>query len=169
MIEMDHLSIRDEIEELLKSPKLNSSESLNEVNKNLWKPVISQIEERFIQKKHYNNSMHWGWQRLKEPLYVLRLVDASFRYMKYFVKDDLVWFIVEDYQDKMWLYEGNINFITKSIIPELKHLREYYLVSKKFEWLLCNNHHDIVFGSGSAVVNEMKKFEQFNSEEIIRN
>ncbi|MFC3845081.1 DUF6756 family protein [Paenibacillus sp. MAH-36] len=48
------------------------------------------------------------------------------------------------------------------------HLRDHYLVSKKYDWLLCVNHHDIVFGSGLEVVNNMKKFEQKNSEEIIR-
>jgi hypothetical protein len=112
--------------------------------------------------------MHWGWQRLKEPLYLLRLVDAPNRYLKFFVNDEVVWFIVEDYKDKMWLYEGNINFSTKFVIPELRHLREYYLVSKKYEWLLCVDHHDLVHGSGTNVVNNMKNFEQLNPEEIFR-
>ncbi|WP_171687640.1 DUF6756 family protein [Paenibacillus planticolens] len=163
---MDHLSIRDEIEELIKSKK--SHEFFTEVDKNLWKPVVQKIEESFIQKQHYTNSLHWGWQRLKDPQYVLRMVDTSNRYLKYFVNDDRVWFIVEDYKDKMWLYEGDTNFIIKNVIPELMHLREYYLISKKYEWLLCINHDDIVFGSGLEVVNKMKKFEQMNSEEIIR-
>ncbi|WP_418936956.1 DUF6756 family protein [Paenibacillus anseongense] len=55
---MDHLSIRDEIGELIKS--LKSHEHFIEVNKNLWKPVIQKIEEKFIQKQHYKNSLHWG-------------------------------------------------------------------------------------------------------------
>ncbi|WP_336770840.1 DUF6756 family protein [Paenibacillus sp. MMO-58] len=162
---MDNLSIRDEIEELLKS--LKSHEHLVERNKNVWRPVIKNIEEKFIQKQHYTNSLHWGWQRLRDPQYLFRLVDVPNNYIKYFVTDDRVWFIVEDYRDKMWLYEGDPNFISKNVIPELMHLREYYLVSKKYEWLLCVNHHNIVFGSGQVIVNKMKTFEGQNSEEII--
>ncbi|MCM3629806.1 hypothetical protein M3194_20950 [Paenibacillus glycanilyticus] len=163
---MDHLSIRDEIGALIKSQK--NHEYFTEVNKNWWKPVIQKIEERFIKKQCHTNSLHWGWLRLKEPQHLLRLVDPSEKYIEYFVGDDRLWFIVEDYKDKMWLYEGDTNFIIKKVIPQLMHLREYYLVSKKYEWLLCVSHHDIVYGTGFEVVNKMKQFEQENSEEIIR-
>lgn len=163
---MDHLSVRDEIGELIKSQK--SHEYFTEVNKNDWELVIRKIEKRFIKKEYYTDNLHWGWMRLKEPQYVLRLVDPSDRYLKHFVDDDRVWFIVEDYKGKMWLYEGDENFIIKNVIPELIHLREYFLVSKKYKWLIFINHHDIVFGSGLEVVNKMKQFEQQNSEEIIR-
>jgi len=163
---LDGLSIRAEIDELLKS--LKGHDKLSEVNKKLWEPIIKTIEERFIQKQHYTNSMHWGWLRIKEPLHVLRLVSSPERYIKHFVSDEVVWFVVEDYKDKMWLYEGNTSFITKHVIPELKHLREYFLVSKKYEWLLCIDHHDLVHGSGTGIVNNMKKFEQLNPQEISR-
>lgn len=106
---MDHFAIRDEIGELINS--LKSQEHFSEVDKNLWKPVLNKIEERFIQKPHYTNSLHWGWQRLKDPQYMIRLVDASERYLNYFINDEKVWFIVEDYKDKMWLYEGEIQIL----------------------------------------------------------
>ncbi|WP_411268085.1 DUF6756 family protein [Paenibacillus sp. PL91] len=56
----------------------------------------------------------------------------------------------------------------KNVIPELMHLREHYVVSKKYEWLLCVNHYDIVFGSGLEIIDKMKKFEQKNSGKFIR-
>jgi len=162
---MDQLSIRDEIEELNKECK--GHEKLSEVNKYVWKTIIGKIEDKFIHKQHYSEGMHWGWQRLKEPQYVLSLVVAPERYLQFFVNDELIWFIVEDYQNKMWLYEGYTSFIRK-VIPELVHLREYYIISKKYEWLLCVNHHGIVFGSGAELVAKMKKFEQINPEEVIK-
>ncbi|WP_425556402.1 DUF6756 family protein [Hymenobacter saemangeumensis] len=37
---------------------------------------------------------------------------------------------------------------------------EYYLVSKKYEWLLGVNHHDVLFGVGELMVQRIKVLEQ---------
>jgi hypothetical protein len=34
---------------------------------------------------------------------------------------------------------------------------EYYIVSKKFEWLLCENHHDILIAVGQPMVEKMER------------
>ncbi|WP_205301049.1 DUF6756 family protein [Paenibacillus aceris] len=52
--------------------------------------------------------------------------------------------------------------MTTKVIPELVHLREYYIISKKYEWLLCVNHHDIVFGSGAELVDIMEKIRWYS-------
>lgn len=52
-----------------------------------------------------------------------------------------VWFFVkETRQDpKFWIYEGTIKAIQKVIEETVAF--EYYIASKKFRWVLCENHH----------------------------
>jgi len=154
------------MEELLQS--LNSYDQLSEVGKNAWRPIIQKIEDTFIEKKHYKDNLHWGWLRLKEPVHVLSLVKHSESYLMHLVKDERVWFITEDYKDKLWLYEGKPEFIIKNIIPELMQLKEYYIVSKKYEWMICVNHHDTVYGTGEAALTNMDKFEKKFPEAVTK-
>ncbi|WP_409340264.1 DUF6756 family protein [Paenibacillus sp. MBLB4367] len=34
---------------------------------------------------------------------------------------------------------------------------EYYIVSKKYSWMLCENHHGCLFGTGDVIVSKMKR------------
>lgn len=56
--------------------------------------------------------------------------------------------MVEDHAEKMWLYEGETVFILNELIPNLSRLGEYYLISKRWDWILCENHHETICGSG---------------------
>lgn len=56
--------------------------------------------------------------------------------------------MVEDHAEKMWLYEGETAFILNELISNLSRLGEYYLISKKWDWILCENHHETICGSG---------------------
>ena len=64
-------------------------------------------------------------------------------------QNDELWFFIEDtlnYETKYWGYEGKINDIIK-LFGEI-YLGDFYIVSKKLEWLMGQNHHDILFGFG---------------------
>ena len=41
-----------------------------------------------------------------------------------------------------------------AILDEL-HFVEFYLVERKFKWLLGENHHNVVFASGEHAVNAL--------------
>ncbi len=62
--------------------------------------------------------------------------------------------IPEDFNDKMWVYEGES--------------KEYYLVSKKYKWLYCENQHGIACLSGKEIIDKMKLFVDENIEMIFR-
>ena len=49
------------------------------------------------------------------------------------------------------LYEGETTTILQ-VIPEFCHLIEYYLISKKLQWLLCEDHHDMLHLSGQPII-----------------
>ena len=50
-------------------------------------------------------------------------------------------------EDKFWFYQGRPRAINR-VLAECYHLDEIYLVSKKYAWLLCLNHHDVLYGIG---------------------
>jgi hypothetical protein len=63
--------------------------------------------------------------------------------------DDALWLFLEDTlsnQTKFWGYSGKIKPIL-TLLGELP-LLDFFIVSKKLEWLVGQNHHDVLFGFG---------------------
>jgi len=59
---------------------------------------------------------------------------------------------------KFWLFEGKVGSIY-NIIEELG-LYEYYLVSKQYKWLLCENHHEVLYAVGEKMPEKLNKIKQ---------
>jgi len=163
---MRSLSIRQEIEELIKKLQINR-EKFFEVRKDQWKEIIDNIENYFLVKTHYSHGLHWGWNKLKEPKLSMRFVNQPFQHIREIIKDESFWFLVEDLYDKMWVYEGEKDVILQ-LIPELCHLNEYYLVSKKYQWLICEDHHEIVHLYGPQEIERMNIYAQNNFNKIFK-
>ncbi|WP_394358360.1 DUF6756 family protein [Paenibacillus suaedae] len=72
--------------------------------------MLDNIEDHFLTKTHYSQGLHWGWNRLKETNYSVGFVGSTYKYFEYFNQDEFIWFIAEDYDDKMWIYEGESKF-----------------------------------------------------------
>ena len=59
------------------------------------------------------------------------------------VKDEKVYLLLEDDRQKYWIAECNPAAV-HLIINESIYLEDYYITNKKFNWLITENHHDIV-------------------------
>lgn len=162
---MDIVSVRDDIERVIKENIINR-DLFFEVPKTKWENILDTVEEKFLDKKHYKQSLNWGWELLfKEPVFTLRFLnDDGYKYLRDIIQEDRVWFIAEDHNGKMWIYDGRVDIIA-TLIGECYELDEYYIVSKKYEWILCENHHRILIGSGSISKN-MKAFLGKNLEKL---
>ncbi|NUU78803.1 DUF6756 family protein [Paenibacillus xylanilyticus] len=154
---LNQISVRYEIDELCKRNNI-TKEFLSEVNKYQWESILYNIEERFLTKAHYSHNLHWGWNRFREPNYASAL--KPYKCFTEIIEDEYIWFLAEDVYDKIWIYEGNSKFIFEQVIPELCQLREYYLVSKKYHWIVCEDHHRILHFQGNDVVERMIRFEK---------
>jgi len=66
-----------------------------------------------------------------------------------------IWFFVNGDRDKFWFYQGKITAIRKVII-ESSYIDELYLASKKYDWLICINHHDILIATGKNMAERLK-------------
>ncbi|MFC7680785.1 DUF6756 family protein [Paenibacillus sp. GCM10028914] len=162
---MNNLSVRFEIEEVCKKHNIPKYRFC-EVSKNQWRSILNNIEDAFLIKTHYTQGLHLGFNRLKEPNFSFGLVNATYKFFEYFDQDETIWFIAEDLHDKMWIYEGESSVIFNQVIPELYHLRDYYLVSKKYKWLFNENHNGICV-SGELIIDRMKAFVEDHSQMIV--
>ena len=100
----------------------------------------------------------WWWESFKNKTKSLVFNDnKGFERLLSFIPNnkEKVWFIAEEDQMEFYpIYEGTPEAIVK-IIGEC-YAFEYYIIPKSKEWLLCENHHNTVIGSGEAVVNQME-------------
>ena len=123
-----------------------------------WEPVMKKIEEKFL-KDQYNKWVWWWDGHFKGPVYASGLFSVPFVILdKLIPLQESVWFIAEGRKNKLWLFEGNIKSI-QLVLAEI-YAFEYYIVSKKYEWLLCENHHDVLFGVGEKIIEKVKQVEE---------
>lgn len=149
--------LRSKIQETIKSLSMSESQ-LKEVSKQHWQQIIDKIEKTFISKEKYNSNTYPYWEKLKGNCFSIFFEedDASTALDMLVNRDEKIWLLVQG-DRKIWLYEGDIESI-KKLIGEC-YAFEYYLVSKKFSWLLCENHHGCLIGVGNPIVDRLKSLQ----------
>ena len=96
----------------------------------------------------------WWWEHLREPKagfqpdgipgfdIIPRLVPDG---------DAPIYFVAEDDSDSFFPVYLTTTRIAASVIAECFSF-EFYLLPTDFSWLVGENHHDVVFGSGEPIV-----------------
>ncbi len=125
-----------------------------------WYEIQQNIIKTFCVPAYQHQKPAWLWNGLKSdyvsfsdfPGWPEEHLD------KIIEPGELIWFIVNETineQTKFWLYEGKINTILE-IIQEI-HFDELYFISKKYEWLICINHHDYLIATGGDMPDKLVK------------
>jgi hypothetical protein len=126
-----------------------------------YEAILLEIIEWFTTLKRGGLNELWWCHAFKEPkhswaacpvIYTPALRDLV-------PADETVWLVAEDWcrqkkHGNFWLYEGRIDAIT-AVLDEARAF-EFYLVSKKFEWLLCSNHHDVLMAVGEPMTTKLR-------------
>jgi hypothetical protein len=101
----------------------------------------------------------WWWEALREPVAYIKPADPVATLKALVSPGEPVWFVAEDGSSKkqgnFWLYETTIEPVC-AVLQEMP-LFEYYVVSKKLEWLICENHHGHVIASGEAMTSKLER------------
>lgn len=153
--------LRKEIEKIRKDFSLTDVQ-FQPLGLNEWHEIENKIYQTFCKLTHHKSRPVWLWEHFKldtfsvsteqkHNLYLDKLVDNS----------ETVWFFVNETvneEDKFWFYQGQIKSI-QTIIAEACYIDELYLVSKKYDWLLCINHHDILIATGQTIPDKLRKLE----------
>lgn len=149
--------IRNEIERVIKENHIDRSKCF-ECSKTAYSSIIKKIEQVFVL---HGGDIHWsnmggGFNKKlvcktkdisEERMWVTKLPNI--------IPDDnqLVYALFEDnmnYKPKYWIYEMGIPELI-TIIGEACGLDDFYIVSKKMDWLISECHEDIVSFVGSSL------------------
>ena len=108
---------------------------------------------------------YWLWENLRYERYWLSLQGYPDEILNQLVPaTEVVWFMAYDGDDFVH-YQGKVAAIQK-VIPECTYLDEYYLINKKYEWLLCVNHHNSLVGTGEFILNQLQAYAQRTSQTL---
>ena len=147
--------LRVEIKKLSEQLNISSSE-LRKVNINHWE----EIEEKIWKKFSNDRKSRWIWETLRNPTYGFYVDFPQLRLTELVDHSEQVWFLLDETvneKTKFWIYEGFIEPFCK-VIWESGHFDEILIVSKKLEWLISYNHHDILVGT-ERKIEALKLFE----------
>jgi hypothetical protein len=121
------------------------------------------IQEEILKKFCNPSQIGWIWERLKGDTYAVQFnYNYPFDQLKSLIDhSEKVWLFLDETvseRSKYWLYEGYIQEIV-AVLGETKQTDEVYVASKKYEWLLCINHHDYIIAAGSDMVKKLMAIE----------
>ena len=118
------------------------------------RPILGRIESHFVGKA----GLRWWWEAFRPlPTTHAHFPDgAGWRHLNLIIPPDsgLVWFVVEDYPT-FTLCEGSLDAV-QSIIGDCSAF-EYYVVSRRLDWLVCENHSDVIYAVGERVADRLSE------------
>lgn len=100
---------------------------------------------------------HW-WENFKGNTASFCASNAYKLLPKLLPHNQPLWFIAEDSSKKnacFWVYEADAEAIVQVLAES--HQFEYYIVSKKRDWLLCENHHDVLVAVGEPMIEALNR------------
>ncbi len=127
------------------------------------KGIEEGIYQNFCKISGAKNRPMWLWECLKQEVYSVNLPKLPESYLSELINNnESIWFgalgTVRE-KSKIWFYEGKIQVI-QNLLSEICHFDEFYFISKKYEWLICINHHDILIATGGDMPNKLANLER---------
>lgn len=156
--------IRSEIERVIKDNRIERSNCF-ECSKYTYNSIIKKIEQVFVLHGgniHWSNMGHGFNPKLvcktrnisEDRMWVVKLskiIPESERFVYVLFEDS------KNFEPKYWVYEMCIPELI-CMIGEAHGLDDFYIVSKKFDWLISECHEDIVSFVGNSL--NLSCFEQ---------
>lgn len=133
--------------------------------------VYWQAEDRFVSKQR----RHWWWEHFRCRNYgALLRVDARLHLTQLAATPgERVWLILTDVDEldplvykgaDPLVYEGAIEACQR-VIGECPPF-EYNIVSHDFKWLLCENHHQLLFAVGFLAMRRLRRYAAQHPKEV---
>jgi hypothetical protein len=120
-----------------------------------WQNVYDKVLEHFIDEQYARrNGLYWanvngGFKHDVSGIYVFQVgVNNNLSYewierLPEIVKCDKVYLLLEEDSQKYWIAECSPSVVCLIINEAIGHI-DYYITNKKYNWLISENHHDIV-------------------------
>ncbi|MFH6993734.1 DUF6756 family protein [Flavobacterium sp. FlaQc-48] len=162
LLRKEWASLRTEIAQITESKNIPETEFRPLSIYDKWDKIEEKIYRSFCTSGYSSKKKRWLWIFFKLDTFSLsNLPERPENYLdKLIDESETVWYIVNETineANKFWFYEGKIKTI-QMIINE-SWFDELYLVSKKYEWLICINHHDSLIATGEKMTTKLKLME----------
>lgn len=141
--------VRDEIEEIIKEENIGRN-SLHEVSKFSYENILRKFYYTFFE---YDKNVRYAEQKKIDLSYAWLYFRKNLNHsqtiqVRYDDSDiDAIKSLVPDYSNEKncfcivaegWVYEGKISEILKVFPSEIGIKTDYYIISKKFDWVVVN-------------------------------
>lgn len=147
-----------------------SKACFHKVRGDQWESIYGKITEKFADKTRiWKNGLHWantnGYspKSMKELLGCFQVEPTAWFYqLPQIIPDHMVYFLLDLGSDwhcgeKFWIFESCIPELVQALglLNQTAFLErgyvDYYIVSKKFKWIIGYNHHDIASFVGEGL------------------
>jgi hypothetical protein len=153
-------TLRQEIEKT--RTEFHLQDNLKSVGLNEWTDIEDKLYENFATITSHRSRPTWIWERLKVENLGMATDGQPYQFLDRLIdkNTDLFLFLNEavNERDKFWIYQGTIEPIQK-LIEETVGIDEVIVVDKKYNWILCINHHDSIVVGGQLMVDRLKKLQ----------
>jgi hypothetical protein len=150
--------LRAEIDQVRQRLKLSEQDFAPLPSTTDWARLEARIRHAFCRLDHPTVRPRWLWERFRPGAVGLVCEDVPYAQLTSLVDPaEVVWLMLNESVnegDKFWFYHGTPRAIER-VLAECSYLDEVYLVSKKYAWLLCLNHHDVLCGIGPPVAERL--------------
>lgn len=126
-----------------------ASEAFLQVGPGKWEPVLKSIFEKFANTSE--TGVTWLWQHLKDHGVIAQTGNSLSYIGSLFEPDSKVWVVFEDWDrtkknGNCGVFEGNYGAAI-GVLTNM-HDIEYYIVDRELNWMIMENHHDILIAVG---------------------
>jgi hypothetical protein len=137
------MTLRDDINKVIKEADIKG---FNFVRLTAYEDLLDRIAEKFFVQGRDGLKYAWLWEQFHEPTMSYNEQDAIKFMDSRLPKDQSYWFLASEESGKYWVAEGTGD----GIIQVLKEMYcfEYYIIERKFCWIVCENHHGSLIQAG---------------------
>ncbi len=137
------MTLRDDINKAVKKARIKG---FSFVRLTAYEDLLGRIAKRFLVKGRDALNYVWLWEHFLGPTVSYNEQDTIRFLDSRLPKDQSYWFLASEENGKYWVAEGTGD----GIIQVLKEMYsfEYYIIERKFLWIVCENHHGTLIQAG---------------------
>jgi hypothetical protein len=155
----DWENLRADIESIIKDKGLSANDFKALSTHDDWKGIEQRIYDTFCRLDYPTQRPIWLWEYFKLDTFST-LVNHPYKLLTQLIdNDEKVWYFINGDEGKLWFYEGKIKII-ETVIEESSYIDELYIASKKYQWLICINHHDSLIATGQIMPNKLRQLQE---------
>lgn len=152
--------LRQEIEKIRNNFDL--TDKIVPVGLSEWKSIEDKVYDTFCGIPHNHSRPVWIWENLKVESIGINPEKHADQLLGKIIDENEQFFLLlnetVNEADKFWIYESTVQPI-QAVLSEASEIDEVTIVDKKFNWILCINHHNAIVGGGEKMIRKLRELQ----------